>query len=226
MKYRHHGSEQVAIGFPRRYIQSLGLTPVWYLKHNPGIRHVLAALKTRDLNAFRELSPFIDENDDVAPFQEVRTTSPVNIEQAVWILTTNRIIDPPRLQIPNIDTFQAVHGAIPKSYWHRSHQLEILSEWQFIALTKNDHGVPKKFEFIGEYYWRHNIAEEKELSVTFPAHQKEIIFEVTRPEKHEQYNGPWRFIDVARFIARTLLVAGECIDEALPYRLIEDLTNI
>jgi hypothetical protein len=31
MKYRHHDAEQVAIGFPRRYIQSLGLTPVWYL---------------------------------------------------------------------------------------------------------------------------------------------------------------------------------------------------
>jgi hypothetical protein len=226
MKYREHGAEQVAIGFPRQYIQSLGLTPVWYLKHNPEILRVLAALKTRDQNEYMELSPFIDENDDVAPFQEVRTTVPVNIEEAVWILTTTRSGDPPRPMIPDIDKYQAKYGRIPQSYWHRSHQLGILSEWQFTVLTKNDSGVPEKFHCIGEHYWRQDVTGEKELTVTLPVDQKKIIFEVTRSDRHTSYEGPWRFIDVARYIAKVLLDAGESLEDALPYRLIRDVASI
>ena len=57
MKYRHHESHQVAIGFPRRYIESLGLTPVWYLKHNPQLRQVLSELKAQNSERYAEMSP-------------------------------------------------------------------------------------------------------------------------------------------------------------------------
>ena len=225
MKYRHHGAKQVAIGFPRAYIQSLGLTPVWYLKHNPKILQALTALKASDPKGYKELLPFIDENDDVAPFQEIRTTSSVKIEEAVWILTTNR--DDNLLPvIPDIDKFQAKHGRISKSYWHRSHQMEILSEWQFTRLVKNESGVPKEFQFIGEYYWRRKVTTENELSVILPVHERKILFEITQLEEHAAYEGPWRFIDVARFIVKVLLEAGEHVEDALPYRLIKDVARL
>jgi hypothetical protein len=68
MKYRHHGKDQVAIGFPRKYIESLGLTPVWYLKHNPEIRQLLEMMKEQNPASYAKMSAFIDTNDDVSPF--------------------------------------------------------------------------------------------------------------------------------------------------------------
>jgi hypothetical protein len=137
MKYRHHAEHQVAIGFPRQYIQSLALTPVWYLKHNPKIVAILREWETRDAAAFAVLKPFIDEDDDVAPFQEVRTAVSVSVEEAVWLLTTHRN-DKGHLVIPGLDVFHAKYGRISQSFWHRSHQMGILSEWQFVKLRKND----------------------------------------------------------------------------------------
>ena len=226
MIYRKPGAEQVAIGFPRQYIQSLGLTPVWYLKHNPEIRRVLDALKTRDLTEYRKLSPFIDEVGDVSSFQEVRTTAPINIEEAVWMLTTNRDRDTLLPIIPDIDKFQAKHGRISQSYWHRSHQLGILSEWQFTVLTRNASGLPEKFKCIGEHYWRQEATQEKELSVTLPVDEKKIIFEVRELDNHTAYQGPWHFIDVARLIVKVLLEAGESLEDCLPYRFIRDVASI
>ena len=39
MKYRHHAEHQVAL---------LGLTPAWYLKHNPEIAAILREWEARD----------------------------------------------------------------------------------------------------------------------------------------------------------------------------------
>lgn len=226
MKYRHGAAEQVAIGFPRRYIQSLGLTPVWYLKHNPGIKKVFAELKARDKQGYEELSPFIDEKGDVSSFQEVRTKGSVNVEEAVWILTTKRGDDSPPLKIPGIEEFQREHGRISKSYWHRSHQLEILSEWQFTATTENDQRQLEDFQVIGEHYWRQRVMEEKELRVTLPVDEKGICFDLMKLDKHAAYRGPWSFVDVARSIAKILFEAGEDAEDALRYRLIGDITRI
>jgi hypothetical protein len=60
--------------------------------------------------------------------------------------------------------------------------MDILSEWQFTKLRKDEHGVPVGFQFKGEYYWRKLTTEKKELRVTFPAHAREIMFEVTKRE--------------------------------------------
>ncbi len=58
-----------------------------------------------------------------------------------------------------------------------------------------------------------------------PAHEKEVIFEVTQLKKHVQYEGPWRFIDVARCIATVLVEAGEILKDTSPYRLIKDVAS-
>lgn len=192
------------------------LAPVLYLKHNPEIYQALKANKSE----YEKLAPYIDETGDVASFQEVRTTALVNIDEAVWILTTNQTGKP---TIPHIDEFRSKHGRISKSFWHRSHQMGILGEWQFTKLVKDDRDVPVRFEFVGEHYWRQEITVKQELTLTLPVHQKKILFATTDSPKHEAYTGPWRFIDVARFIARVLTEATEDIDKALRYRLIRDI---
>lgn len=223
MKYRHHAEQQVAIGFPRQYIQSLGLTPAWYLKHNPEIVTVLRKWEASDPGAFGKVKPFIDEDEDVAPFQEIRTTEPVDIGEAVWVLTT--IVDgEDRPAVPDMHKFKAKHGGISESFWHRSDQMEMLAEWQFTKLTKDAQGMPVAFQFLGEYYWRQEVTQKRELRVTLPAHRREIIFEVSELAKHNGFTGPWRFIDVARSIARVLVEAGEDVNTALCYRLISDIS--
>jgi hypothetical protein len=222
MKYRHHAEHQLAIGFPRQYIQSLGLTPAWYLKHNPEIVAVLRKWEASDPDAFGKLKPFIDVEEDVAPFQEIRTTAPVNVGEAVWLLST-RVDDDDHPIVPDMDKFKTKHGGISESFWHRSDQMEMLSEWQFTKLTKNAHGVPVAFHFRGEYYWRKLTTEVAELSVMFPAHDRNITFEITKLAEHEGFTGPWRFIDVARSIAQVLVDAGEDVNAALRYRLIRDI---
>jgi len=91
-------------------------------------------------------APFVDETGDVASFQEVRTTASVDIEEAVWILTTNQAGKP---AIPHIDELRAKYGRISQSFWHRSHQMGILGEWQFTRLMKDDCDVPVSFTSIG-----------------------------------------------------------------------------
>ncbi len=136
MKYRHHKKDQVARGFPRKYIESLGLTPVWYLKHNPEIRQALGLMKERDPAWDDKMSPFIDNDDDVSPFQEIRTTSHVSMAEAIWILTTKRTGTPPVPEVPHLEQFESKNGRIARSYWHRSHQMGILSEWQFVQVER------------------------------------------------------------------------------------------
>jgi hypothetical protein len=225
MKYRHHAEQQVAIGFPRQYIQSLGLTPAWYLKHNPEIVAVLRKWEATDPDGFGTLKPFIDDDDDVAPFQEIRTTAPVSIAEAVWLLTTI-VDDNDDLIVPDIDKFKARHGGISQSFWHRGDQMEMLSEWQFTKLKKDANGVLVGFEFRGEYYWRKLTTQVAELSVMFPAHDRNITFEMTKLAEHEGFTGPWRFIDVARSIATVLAEAGEDVNTALRYRLIRDISSL
>jgi hypothetical protein len=216
MKYRHHSAPQLAIGFPRRYIESLGLAPVLYLRHNPDMAR---QLKTNQAQ-YDKVAPFIDETGDVGSFQEVRTTASVNIEEAVWILTTNRTN---KSAIPHIDEFRAKYGRISQSFWHRSHQMGVLGEWQFTKLVKDERNVPVRFEFMGEHYWRQKTTVKEELAVMLPVDEKKILFETTDLAKHAAYTGPWKFIDVARSIVRVLVQAGEDINITLRHRLIRDV---
>jgi len=222
MKYRHRGAEQVAIGFPRKYIESLGLTPVWYLRHNNKIQEVLHALKKHEPGAYAKIAPFVDESDDVSPFQEIRTASAVDIAEAVWILTTKRAADSFTLEIPDVDKFESKHGRIAKSYWHRSHQMGILSEWQFIRTERVADRIVD-FSSIGEHYWQKKVTKEQELGVTFPVHKRQIVFQTMNEDQRNKYEGPFRFVDVARYVANILRNYGEDLAHTLPHRL---LTNI
>jgi hypothetical protein len=124
------------------------------------------------------------------------------------------------------EKFQKEHGQISKSYWHRSHQMEILSEWQFTATTENDQRQMEDFRVIGEHYWRQRVMEEKELRVTLPVDEKGICFDLMQLDKHASYRGPWTFVDVARSIAEILFEAGEDVENTLRYRLITDIARI
>jgi hypothetical protein len=192
------------------------------LKHNPEIVALLEEWKAREPDAFAALEPVIDEHGDLEPLQEIRTTTSVNIEEAVWRLTTNREGES-RPRIPNFNIYRNKYGRISKSFWHRSHQMEILSEWQFMRLRNDEPGVPVAFELIGEYYWRKLTTETKELDVKFPIHTRKLMFEDSKWAQVEAFEGPFRFLEMARSIARVLAEAGEDLDDALRYRLISDI---
>lgn len=221
MKYRHHAAHQVAIGFPRRFLESCGFSSVLYLRHDAEIRQVFAELREREPDRIAKLAPYVEESDDVSPFQEIRTRQPIPVEYAVWVLTT-RLKDG-RPAVSGMEAFQGQYGKCPLSYWHRDHQLDVLQEWQFASLERDEAGQPTAFRFIGEHYWRQEITEQKELKIHLPVHDRNIIFDVSKGGGGEGHGGPWRFIDVARFICRVLCEAGESPDVVLPYRLIENV---
>jgi hypothetical protein len=229
MKFRKSPDKhQVAIGFPRRYLERLGLASVLYLKHNPGLQRAWEQIESKKdcediVSAMDVLEPFVDKEGDVSPFQEVRVPGSVDMAQAVWVLTTHRDSKNGDLIIPGIEDFIKTHGKLSRSFWHRTHQMGVLTEGQFTKASKNEDGEITDFEWRGEYYWQKLAHEAKKLSVTLPAHTREIIFEFTSREKQDGFEGPWRFIDIAKIILNILRAAGEKIEPILPYRLIDDL---
>jgi hypothetical protein len=223
MLFRKPGTAQAAIGFPRRYVQSLGLSSVWYLKHNAELREVVDFYKSVDSGRYATVAPFIDEEDDVSSFQEVRVTRPVDIGEAVWMLTTVRDSESKTPTVPGIDDFENKYGRIAKSYWHRTHQMGILGEWQYASAMRDGKGELTDFKFLGEHYWRKQVMKQQEVAIRLPVDEKQILFETMQLAKRDSYSGPWRFIDVAGMIARLLLDAGENLEQALPHRIMRDV---
>ena len=229
MKFRKNPEKhQVAIGFPRRYLEGLGLAPVLYLKHNPTLQRAWEQIESNKdcegiVSSVNILQPFIDKEGDVSAFQEVRTPGSVDMAQAVWILTTHRDSKNGDLIIPGMDSFITTHGKLSRSFWHRTHQMDVLTEGQFTKASTNERGEITDFEWRGEYYWQKLAHEAKELNVALPGHPRNIIFEFTSREKQAEFEGPWRFIDIAKIILNILRAAGEKIEQILPYRLIDNL---
>jgi hypothetical protein len=222
MLFRKPGTKQVAIGFPRRYVQSLGLSSVWYLKHNAELRKVVDFYKSVDSGMYATVAPFIDEEDDVSSFQEVRVTRSVDIGEALWMLTTVR--DSEKMPtVPGIDDFENKYGRMAKSYWHRTHQMGILGEWQYTAVMRDGNRQLTDFKFLGEHYWRREFMKQQEITIRLPVDEKQILFETMQLAKGNSYSGPWRFIDVAGMIAGLLLAAGENLEQTLPHRITRDL---
>lgn len=226
MLFRKPGKEQAALGFPRRYVQSLGLAPVWYLKHNPELREAVHFFKSADPERYAKVAPFIDEQDDVSSFQEVRVARPVDIGEAVWILTTRRKSEDGKPAVPGLPGFESKYGRISKSYWHRTHQLGILGEWQHTAVKKDKTGQPVDFEFLGEHYWLDEVMEKQSRTIRLPVDEKELLLEARQLAKRNAYDGPWRFTDVARMIAGLLSSAGENLEETLPHRLMREVSAV
>jgi hypothetical protein len=171
------------------------------------------------------VSPFIDEWDDVSSFQEVRVARPVDISEAVWILTTLRNEDR-TLVLPGLPQFEEKYGKISKSYWHRTHQLGILGEWQYTALKKDETGQLTEFRVLGEHYWKSQVMEEQEIGIRLPVNEKQVLFETMQLAKRKSYSGPWRFFDVARLAAGLLSNAGENLEQSLPHRMTRDVADL
>jgi hypothetical protein len=176
MKYRHHGADQVAFGYPRRFLETLGFAPVLYAKYDQPLRRALAAIRTRAADLYTDLAPFVEDASDVSPFQEIRTRSAVPLDGAVWILTTRRKENTQLPDVPGLKPFKAKFGRIATSYWHRTHQMEMLGEWQHLTLKTGSDGWPVEFEFIGEHYWEQRAAEVRSLTVMLPAHDRQLDF--------------------------------------------------
>jgi hypothetical protein len=99
----------------------------------------------------------------------------------------------------------------------------MLEEPQFIAVQRTA-GKLTNFEFIGQHYWEEEVIRERELTVSLPVHDKELLFAISDPEQHGRYTGPWRFVDVARAVAALLLQeTGESVNAILPNRLIRNI---
>ena len=111
----------------------MGLAPVLYVKHNPSLQRAWEQIESKKdcediLSAVNVLEPFVDKKGDVSAFQEVRTPGSVDMAQAVWVLTTHRDSKSGDPIIPGIDNFIRTHGKISRSFWHRTHQMDVLTE--------------------------------------------------------------------------------------------------
>jgi hypothetical protein len=69
------------------------------------------------------------------------------------------------------------------------------------------------------------VTARKGLRVTLPVDQKEVIFDITKLAEHSAFEGPWQFIDIARYISKILVDAGESLELMLPYRLISEIAE-
>ncbi len=213
MKIRHRGEPQVAIAFPRRYIESIGFSSVLYLQYNEAVRNEFHANGVPEF-----LKPFVELNDDLAAFQEIRTGKDIPIKEAVWLLTTETTSDSGP-NIPAWKTFISKYGRIPKSDWHRTHQWEIFGEWQYVKISKNDEGSLDDFHSIGEFYWKQKCIRGKQISARTPKGKLTLVFAMRDESCARQFEGPYRHLDVARRAAELLLEDDSGCDN-LPHRLL------
>ena len=216
MKIRGREKSQIAIGFPRAYIQHIGFSSVIHTMHMPQINEVL---KQHPVCA-DALKPFIEVEDDLSAFQEIRTTAPLDISEAIWLLTTNRVdqSNPSSdIFIPGRDEFTDKYGKISASYWHRSHQTEVFNEWQFLQVDKHENGETSYWP-VGEHYWRAKQFGEVLRDVKMPAgHSFRLRFREAK-DTRLTFEGPFRFIDASQRL-RTI-VSEYYPDAKMPYGLI------
>ncbi len=216
MKIRTSEADQIAIGFPRRYVQTRNAASVLHTKHNPELTQFL-----RDRPDIRGLlSPFLALDDDVSAFQELRTSQPLEIAEAVWLLTTKRD-DQKRPIIPSRNEFTERWGKIPSSFWHRTHQMEVLGEWQYLRVSRQN-GKPTSFEVIGEHYWKQQSFKEEEQLIQMPRGKDWLLRFKSRTESSCDSEGPFTFFDVSKRMRSLLRDHLQSILE-LPYALMKNL---
>lgn len=216
MKIRVRDPNQIAIAFPRRFIQSIGFASVLYLKHNPALKNLVNNL----LTSIPELSPFVEPEDDLSAFQEIRTTSPIPVSEAVWLLSSQRDTKTRRPIVPGLESYTARCGRIQQSFWHRTHQVGVLDEWQYLSVKVDSNGIPTDYKFAGEFYARKEWPATNEYPVNLPDREHKIIFRSVERSSVPNYEGPMYFIDVARKLFDTLARCGEDPETLLEHRLI------
>ncbi len=216
MRIRTQAPKQIAIGFPRRCIQAFGATPVLYTKHNLQLQAVLRAKP----ELLSELSPFVDMDGDVGALQELRVPNKLPISEAVWILTTERDADKKPL-LEHRERYEEQLGKIPVSLWHRTHQMGILGEWQYLRIVRSPSGALRDLSFMGEHYWRRECFTYKTCTFRMPAGRDFELQFLRRTERADQFEGPLTFLDAA-FRIRSLLneLTGGKVD--LPHALVQE----
>ena len=220
MKEKRKGKIQVAIGFPRSFVQQLGFAPVLATKHHPDLKRIMS----KHPKIAKALHPYVVTDDDLSAFHEIRTTSPIPIEEAVWILRSGESEKKDSLFENSLDTFRSKYGMISKSKWHRTHQLEILSEWQFLKFERDANEAVTDFDFRGEHYWKSECFTTVEKTISMPAgNDWQYQFQRATPE-HSEWDGPYHFFDVATELRKVIrgLYPSES-EKLLEYALIQNL---
>lgn len=198
----------IALAFPRRVLQRIGFANVLYGKH----------AKLRFENMPDLLGTYVEQTDDLGAFQEIRTRRKLPLQYCCWILTRRRD-ESNKLIIADREEFTKKFGKISCSYWHQSHQLSILKEWQFFKLTRDVGGKIKDFEAMGQHYFLQNAYEKKSLKVRFPA-GKAFKLSFFSETAHD-YQGPKRFIDLALLLRHELSKDAKSQRYLAKYALLE-----
>jgi hypothetical protein len=132
---------EVAIGFPRASLEVKGLFQPAYLKHASD------AVKER----FKDLpSGYVELDDDLGALHEVRVPGNVSINDAVWVLTSDRYKETKIPGIPGVDS-NKMRG-LSVSFWHPSHQAGMIREPVFRMVTWDKEGKLTSLKTCGKHY--------------------------------------------------------------------------
>jgi hypothetical protein len=224
IRLRMKTNDQMAIGFPRRFLESKGIAPVIYTKHSSALSEVIDKYP----EVAKALDYLLERKDDTASFLEIRTKQNLSISNAVWFLTPHTK-DPngvDRLWLPGLEAFQEKWGRISLSLWDRQSLLSVLHGWQFLEQRRDSDGTLEEAVFVGQKWWARHSYKQETYKVTMPAgrHAK-ILFDVHKDELPFRHEGPLRYIDIARRFKR-LLREVEGGAPKLPYAIIPDLPDL
>lgn len=224
IRLRKKESDQVAIGFTRRFAQEMGITPVLYLKHNPELAKRLQGIP----GALDALADFVEEEDDTGSFAELRTSNPLPIQHAVWLLTTANKdrSGTERPWVPGLEEFQEKFGRICISHWSRMDYEQELKGRNYIQLIRDDNGQINNALCFSEYYWEKHCFRDESHLVKMPAGRDwNLRFRVFDQERAASFSGPFGFIDLAkRFKALVAARAESDAKALLPYALMPELS--
>lgn len=181
---------EVAIGFPRALLEKRGLFQPAYLKH-----------ATEDVKSkFTDAPPgYVELKDDLGAFHEVRIPDSLRLDDAVWVLSSRRNEVTRKLDLPELKPIRERGLAI--SFWHPSHQKEMIREPVFRKVTSDS------IECHGKHYLPGTEAlfEEKEIKppagkpfkLKFP---KELRSDTLK----EGWEGPFSKYEMAAFFFEEL----------------------
>jgi len=183
---------EVAIGFPRVRLEGLGLFQPLYLKH--------ASPETRA--KFKKLPMgYVEADQDLGAFSEVRVPQGIDLEEAVWILCSQRNEE---REIDNSDVIKISRDlGIPRSYWHRSHLEGIIKENIYRKVLLNENGSIKSLNCMGEFYFKKNIDTKVVHDVRFPG-GKSFKLKFDAYDFKDGWEGPFTNIQMAQFFYREL----------------------
>ena len=179
---------EVAIGFPRPVLESAGLYQPAYLKHSPP--EVKAAFA-------RLPDGYVELEDDLGALHEVRVPEPVNISEAVWLLSSERNEVTKSLDHPLLKTCQETLG-MALSFWHPTHQREMIQEHVYRQVTRDTEERLETFASRGVHYAMED-APRVERRVILPAGRSPLLAFPTLPHSNG-WDGPFTKYEMASFL--------------------------